>query len=200
VAGGKSESVQDLMAQYNEEYFLKGSTSGLQKPYSEKWLSGCHRDLHRWIHKFYPGKRRILVLGCALGLQVKTSLRCGCEAWGVDWTPLLSKHKLTSNLVRATVWALPFKDRAFNLGVNVNLMEHIPEDLTGQVLREQFRVCENQFFVIPPGSQKYMNVDKTHVHFKPLSYWIRTLEAFGRVQHTLKVKPPPWHIYIVRDR
>lgn len=192
------------MSRYDVEYYRGSPRVGWKKGYNEKYLGKPHTILHRWIHKFFPGHRSMLILGCALGLQVKRARACGDPCYGIDWAPVLGKMKLHRNVVRGSVTHLPFRDKAFNLGVNVNLMEHVPEDQTRQILLEQGRVCINHFFSIPCltdfrqlGS---FFKESGHVTFKTREWWIQQLEILGCI-HTCKPKNPyGWRLFIIREQ
>ena len=193
---------KDLMRRYEESYYLGGPSVGWKKGYNEAALGLPHTRLHRLIHRFFPGHRSMLILGCALGLQVKRCNQCGDSSYGVDWTPVLGKHKLVKNVLRASVTHLPFRSGAFQLGVNVNLMEHLPEHQTQQVLREQGRVCREHFFSIPCltdfrqlGS---FFKESGHVTFKTAGWWIRQLGILGPVQHHHEPNPYGWRLFIIR--
>lgn len=192
----------DLMRRYGEEYYLGGPSVGWKKGYSEKWLGLPHTRLHELIHRFYPGHRSMLILGCALGLQVKRALECGDPSYGVDWTPALRKHKLVKNLIRASVTHLPFRAHVFDLGVNVNLMEHVPEEQVQQVLEEQKRVCRDHFFSIPCMTDfrqlgSYFR-ESGHVTFKTKAWWIQQLRILGPVEHHHSENPYGWRLFIIK--
>jgi len=200
------EKLKRLMQLYNQDYFFHGKTSAWNKGYNEETMRGVHTQLYNWIKRFFPKAKRKLILGCALGIQVKISLEHDEYAVGVDWTPLLGRHKLCSNLVRASVTHLPFKDQAFQLAVNVNLLEHIPEEWLMQVLAEEKRVAQQHFIEIahrplslekqpaPPSKPG----DITHVTMRPHNFWKEKLKLIGDAEYHEKLNEPPWNIYIIR--
>ena len=193
---------KDLLKRYGLEYYRGGPRQGWKQGYNEKMLGRPHTRLHQIIHKYFPGHRSMLILGCALGLQVKRCNQCGDPALGVDWTPALGKHKLVKNVARASVTQLPFRDGTFDLGVNVNLMEHLPESQADMVIKEQGRVCKHHFFSIPCltdfrqlGS---FFKESGHVTFKPKEFWIRKLRILGDVEHAIPKNPYGWRFFIVK--
>ena len=195
---------KDLLSRYGEEYYKGGPRQGWKQGYSEKWLGLPHTRLHKLIHRFFPGHHSMLILGCALGLQVKRALECGDPAYGVDWTPALIKHKLVKNVIRASVTHLPFRSGSFDLGVNVNLMEHVPESQVQQILTEQRRVCKNHFFSIPCMTDfrqlGSFFKESGHVTFKTREWWIQALRILGEV-HTYHPKNPyGWRFFIVKHQ
>ena len=194
---------KDLMSRYNREYYIGSPRVGWKKGYNEKYLGLPHSRLHKLIHKFFPGRRSMLILGCALGLQVKRCNQCGDPSMGVDWTPILGKHKLVKNVARASVTLLPFKSNTFDIGVNVNLMEHLPEDQALQVLKEQARVCRNHFFSIPCMTDfKQLGSffkESGHVTFKTVQWWLQQLSSLGPVKHVHEKNPYGWRLFIIKE-
>lgn len=192
----------DLMKIYNKEYYVGSPRVGWKKGYGEKYLGLPHTRLHKLIHRFFPGHPSILILGCALGLQVKRCNQCGDPAYGVDWTPILGKHKLVKNVARASVTHLPFKDQAFDLGVNVNLMEHVDEPNILNVLKEQGRVCRNHFFSIPCMTDfrqlGSFFKESGHVTFKTVQWWQDRLRILGPVKHVYEKNPYGWRLFIIK--
>lgn len=193
---------KELLKRYGREYYVGGPRQGWKQGYNEKALGLPHTRLHRLIHRFFPGHRSMLILGCALGLQVKRAQMCGDPVVGVDWTPALGKNKLARDLVRASVTHLPFRDGSFSLGVNVNVMEHVPEDQVDHVLREQRRVCLEHFFSIPCltdfrqlGSFFH---ESGHVTFKTVEWWTHALRRLGHVQHFHEKNPYGWRLFIIK--
>lgn len=199
------------MSRYNEEYYRGAPHVGWKKGYNEKWLGLPHTRLHQIIHKFFPGHPSMLILGCALGLQVKRALACGDYAVGIDWAPAMPKMKLAPNLVRGCAWRLPFREGSFDLGVNVNLMEHIgvegDEDetlrLVDLVISEQGRVCRNHFFSIPCMTDfrqlGSFFVESGHVCFKTREWWMKRLGPLGRVKEYHPPNPYGWRFFIIRE-
>lgn len=192
------------MRRYNLEYYRGSPRVGWKKGYCEKWLGLPHTRLHRLIHRFFPGHRSMLILGCSLGLQVKRCNQCGDPAYGVDWTPVLGRLKLVKNVLRCSVTELPFRDGSFDLGVNVNLMEHVPLDQADQVLKEQGRVCREHLFSIPCMTDfKELGsffVESGHVTFLTAMEWINKLSILGPVRHVHEKNPYGWRLFIVKAR
>ena len=198
-------SEKDLLANvYDASYYAGRPREGWKKGYNEKYLGKPHSELHKWIHTFYPGHRSMLILGCALGLQVKRCNECGDPALGIEWTPALGKHKLVKNVLRGSVTHLPFKGQAFELGVNVNLMEHIPIDHVDQVIREQGRVCKDHFFSVPCIAEHdelgSFFLESGHVTFLTVQEWTEKLSVLGSVEQFKPKNPYGWRFFIIRDK
>lgn len=201
-----SKQLRDLMRLYDEDYFIHGKSSAWKQGYSERTMRGVHTVLYNLVKKCFPNAKSKLILGCAFGMQVKISLEHGDYAVGIDFTPLLGKHKMITNIVRGSVTHLPFRNGTFDLAVNVNLMEHVPFEHIAQVLREQKRVATEHFFIIAhrqinmgskPTKPKKKG-DITHVTMRPQSFWLAYLKTMGTVEYFEKKEPPPWNIYLVR--
>jgi SAM-dependent methyltransferase len=95
---------------------------------------------------------RVLDIGCGTGALLIELAKAGAhvtgmdtfeEAGGVDRDiaeARLRESHVTAPLLTATAGHLPFKDEAFDIGVNIGMLEHIPPDVRPGVLREMFRV------------------------------------------------------------
>lgn len=95
---------------------------------------------------------RVLDIGCGTGALLVELARAGAHVTGMDTfeesggvdrdiaEARLRESRVTAPLLTATAANLPFKDDAFDIGVNIGMLEHIPPDVRPRVLREMFRV------------------------------------------------------------
>jgi ubiquinone/menaquinone biosynthesis C-methylase UbiE len=95
---------------------------------------------------------RVLDIGCGTGALLVELAKAGArvtgmdtfeEAGGVDRDiaeARLRENHVTAPLLTATAGNLPFKDDAFDIGVNIGMLEHLPPDVRPVILREMFRV------------------------------------------------------------
>jgi len=190
--------MKELMKKYDENYFLYGKTSNWEQGYNERTMRPVHELLYHHIKAFFPNAKRKLVFGCALGMQVKVSLEHKEFAVGIEWTPLLGKHKLTTNVVRGSITHLPFRDNTFDLAVSANVLEHIPIELLDQVLREQKRTCKEHFFIIPCGKPNPHDRDITHITMMSKEFWLQKLKLLGAAKYFERTEQPIWNMFVVR--
>jgi len=99
------------------------------------------------IHKFTKGKR-ILDVGCGMGVYVDYLSRNGFEATGVDFVPEFIESAKTGQgtFVKATADKLPFKDQSFEIVLLFDIIEH-GDDF--KILKEASRVGERLIVIVP---------------------------------------------------
>lgn len=201
-----SDQMKSLMRLYDEDYYIHGKTSSWKQGYNERTMRGIHKTWYDIVKRCFPNAKRKLIMGCALGMQVKICREQGEMAVGIDWNRLLGKHKISKHVVRGSVVNLPFRDNTFDLAVHANLLEHVPAEHIEQLLMEQKRVAKDHFMIIPHGNVKGTanqrvapkERDITHVTWRPHSYWLEMLKIIGHARYFEKKKRPPWNIYIIR--
>jgi SAM-dependent methyltransferase len=107
------------------------------------WRDGQERRLEM-VRRWSPvEERRLLDVGCGLGLYTQALSRYTSYAYGVEieferareaW-----QHGRARGLALAPGERLPFADRSFDLVFNHEVLEHVDDDTT--VVAEMIRVC-----------------------------------------------------------
>lgn len=104
------------------------------------WRAGQQRRLEM-LQPYVPiAGRRVLDVGCGLGLYVRQLAALGAEAHGVDLdAERIKVAREISPLVRqGSVEALPYPDEYFHLVFANEVLEHVGDDR--QAVRESYRV------------------------------------------------------------
>jgi len=144
---------------YDEEYFVGAGggkaflrpdgTLGRWSYYNPtgEWL-GCGPVVGAWLAIFRP--RTLLDVGCGRSTFVAYARRAGIEAYGFDFSTWAIEHHYPGSrpgwLQVADARAVPFRDRAFDLVVALDLLEHIYAEDVPTVLAEIFRVSRAYVF------------------------------------------------------
>ena len=93
------------------------------------------------------GKVKILVMGAGHGYEVVSYIKGGHDVKGIDlYAPEIPMVKEVTTLASAD--DMPFKDKEFDLIHSTEMMEHVPEKITDQILRECRRVAKKFVFTI----------------------------------------------------
>jgi len=195
----KSFNYAELIELYNDDYY-DGVTSNWDQGYTWEAMKGIQHELYRVVRKYFPEKGLTLISGCALGATVKAFKEHGEQAIGIDITKVLGRRKLCDDLVRGDVRYLPFKDKSFDLCVNADLMEHIPEPYVMQVFREQARVAKNHFFIITVKEAEGSK-ELTHITIRDAYWWLeRIKKVIGEPTVKIDGKGINWLIFLVRGK
>jgi ubiquinone/menaquinone biosynthesis C-methylase UbiE len=112
------------------------------------WFASRTRALLAILNKWMPGHAlRVLDVGCGAGNMIHHLSRYG-KVVGIDNNPvpLRIAHERGYDARLAHAEDMPFDDESFELVTALDVIEHCDDDM--QILRECFRVCTTQGFVI----------------------------------------------------
>jgi SAM-dependent methyltransferase len=125
--------------------------------------------------------RRSLDLGCAMGFYVKRLAEAGWDAHGIDLSPFAVEQGLErgiANLQVASATELPFEDDSFDFVSAVDVIEHLPAEVSPAMTAETHRVLRPgglAFYATPnyltnafwnkftPG---FYDEDETHINYQ----------------------------------
>jgi SAM-dependent methyltransferase len=179
---------------FDEAYFQEGEKRGtVYRNYREAAkTSPIFKEIARaMVEIFRP--RRVLEIGCATGIMVKHLNDAGCEAHGIDVSEWAIAHREHPNVRLASAGELPYPDGMFDLVFSCHAIEHLPDSVVHQGLREITRVCSGfQFHMLPmvgtppftgPVDQVIVNLkkDPTHHQLHPLGWWRERFQENGMV-------------------
>ncbi len=118
------------------------------------WFRGFRRFMEPLIARIAAGRRlEILDCGCGTGHNLAMLRRYG-RAYGIDltWAGLqYARSRGEQKIARATVGALPFADRRFDLVTSFDVLYSVPEDVERAAIGEMARVLK-------PGGWAIVNV------------------------------------------
>jgi len=110
----------------------------------------------------------VLDVGCAYGYTVRELRKIGVEAVGLDPSRYAGQKAKTicGWYVRASATHLPFKDKCFDVCYSEGTLEHIPEPLVDQVLKELERVSKLRILAI-----SWVDDPPFHLCCRPSNWW-----------------------------
>lgn len=158
--------------------------------YDEAYESGEYRPINgpiMWESLRKQGIKfnKALDVGCGTGQGIKETRDAGYDVWGADIAEnksLWTEWGIQDYCVTAPAHKLPFQDNEFDLVVCTEVMEHIPEHLVEDSLKEILRVGSDRFlFSICLEKEKcpLMGFIHTHVTIKDKVWWIDALANVG---------------------
>ena len=117
--------------------------------------------------------KKVLSLGCGLGFDIERLLTIGVYAVGVE----VAKHMINSSPMKDKIFSgsasdlSQFSDSEFDLVLALELLEHIPPELTEKTVSEIRRVGNN-IAVLTIGRGK---ADPTHINIRSRNEWEKIL-------------------------
>lgn len=128
----------------------------------------------RFLNPIIKPGSQVLCIGCGNGFEVIEYLNQGHDAYGTElhecWAEILK-----GRIINAVVPDLPFKDKEFDLLHSTEVLEHIPQELTEDFLRECARVSTQQFF----SAATEMDTYGTHINLNSPSWWYEMFVKAG---------------------
>jgi len=138
--------------EYEEEYFAgnEGSTDYTEdKPYTWEHRKAYIQATLRDIKAMCVGPDTVLDVGCATGLLVRELERSGCNAYGIDISRWATS-RAESNVLRADAARLPFADKAFDLVLCMDVLEHMHPSMLHRVVSEITRTARREVMIRVP--------------------------------------------------
>ena len=151
------------------------------------WRAGQERRwrmVRRWVD---PAGRRVLDVGCGLGMYTAAFRRAGARAFGVEveFDRAVAALKWASGVAQAVGEHLPFADGVFDLAFSHEVLEHVGDD----------RACAVEMVrVVRPGGWLVIFVPNRRYFFETHGVFWRGRYRFGNIP-LVNWLPTPW-----RDR
>lgn len=163
------------------------------------WRRGQDRRLDL-IRKFVTlENKRILDIGCGLGMYVEKFRRFSDDTYGVDIDPekVQKAQERLPNISLAPAEELPFKDRSFDVAMLHEVIEHVVDDR--RAVAEGMRVLDvGGYLVIYAPNRLYPF--ETHGFFFRGEYHFGLLPLVNYLPDTLRDRVCPHvRVYTARD-
>lgn len=128
----------------------------------------------RYICRDLKPPAKVLCLGCGNGWEMVEYMQRGHRVFGTE----LHQVKvpiLNGRIVSALCPNLPFKDKTFDLLSCTEVLEHVPEDITNDFLKECQRVSKEQLFSIAETMDSF----RTHINLHDAGWWLDRFNKNG---------------------
>lgn len=136
------------------------------------------KEISLFLNKAFPGKGKILDLGCGYGHFIEKARNYGWSVWGVDpsSSALYSAKRKGLNVIEASVDDISFPDNSFDVVTAFYVLEHLPNPLS---------TAKKIFEMLKPGGMIVIRVP----HTTPI---VRFL-SFFKIENNLY--DTPYHLY-----
>ena len=130
-----------------------------------------------------PGK--ILDLGCGLGYFLECAEKFGFEAIGIEGSPYAVKvcrQKGLNVYEQLLSEQFPFSDCTFSVVVANQIIEHTPSEVAKHMLRESYRVLEEDGIIVIQSPCRYnpsQRREETHINLYTPKSLFREVERVG---------------------
>jgi SAM-dependent methyltransferase len=166
------EAVEARMGLYDADYYRTYATHGYCR--DERWLGHFGRMAERLIADLGP--KKVLDVGCALGIFVEALRMRGVEAEGIDGSEYAITHVHESmrpycRLAQATD---PLPSR-YDLIVCTEVIEHLPAGDADRVVELFCRHADQVLFSSSPFDFR----DLSHFNVRPPDHWTLRFAAHG---------------------
>ena len=124
---------------------------------------------------FVKKKAKVLVVGAGSGYEIINYLNNGYDVKGIDlYVPDVQRVKEVTHIGSAD--NMPFKDKEFDFVHCTEMMEHVPEEITDDILNEAKRVAKKFIFTIADRHDKPY---ESHINIHPAWWWMKKFEDLG---------------------
>lgn len=133
------------------------------------------RTYRRTIAQFTTEEHnRVLDIGCGHGYLVEHLNKLGWDAYGVDCSPIAAKrlpdHRFL--LLDVSEYGLPmFEDKAFQVVISTDFLEHVRPDKLDLVVGEMARIGRHVLARVGTKPEKRSTGIDTHETVQPKSWW-----------------------------
>jgi SAM-dependent methyltransferase len=170
-----------------------------KEKYTNAWKCGAEGQsktawyVFNYLKNTLDKNYKILDLGCGNGLVVELLKQEGYNTIGVDitleglkqYTPMIKftpEIKLTpkiENYFEAPLWKLPFENNQFNFTFSSDVLEHIPEELVEQSIKEIIRITNRRTFHCIATFRDNRKGYNFHLTVKPIEWWREQFNKFN---------------------
>jgi glycosyltransferase involved in cell wall biosynthesis/ubiquinone/menaquinone biosynthesis C-methylase UbiE len=155
--------------------------------YDENYYTNVHKYTPEWhegvasaiIQKTYGLNGKVIDVGCGRGYLMKHFLSKGKDVVGIEISDYAVEHPIEGcegKIFKASITDIPYTDEYFDWAVCFSVMEHLPESIIQDSLRELKRVAKNIYMEIAmpmyPGHEKEIEAeDSTHITVRHMEWW-----------------------------
>ena len=127
--------------------------------YKMAWDTRCRNvDVARILRPFINGETTVLDAGCGeYGLSAFVDAK---SVVGVDVIPTDAKVE-GFTFIHGSIISLPFAERSFSIAASVDVLEHLPEAIRPEAIRQLVKVADKTIIITFPCGKKAREIDES---------------------------------------
>jgi SAM-dependent methyltransferase len=118
---------------------------------------------------------KVLELGCGPGRYLAAWNDAGFDVAGIEISHTAIGMSGRTDIIQGTAADLPFPDQSFDVVFSAAFFEHVPPEITREVVAESARVGRMNAHFVPIDQGFEADDDPSHIHLQSVDAWIAEL-------------------------
>lgn len=136
---------------------------------AEKFLKRCGRV------------KLVADIGCGRGIFFNRLQKLGFLVFGLEPSNFIVKSLKSPFVSRGTCDDIPFTDDIFDVVFCLDVLEHIPESLIRESLRELQRISKKYLIISAAYHEDVVEKLKVHISLKPYKQWETIISKYFKI-------------------
>ena len=128
------------------------------------------------------GKVKLVAdIGCGRGIFFDKLQKKGLQVIGMDPSMVIVNSRKSPFIVQGTCDNTPFANDLFDVVFCLDVLEHIPEKLISDSLRELYRISKKYLIISAASHEDIVENLKVHVSVKPYPEWEKIISKHFKI-------------------
>ena len=128
------------------------------------------------------GKVKLVAdIGCGRGIFFDKLQKKGLQVIGMDPSMVIVNLRKSPFIVQGTCDSIPFANNLFDVVFCLDVLEHIPEKLISDSLRELYRISKRYLIISAASHEDVVENLKVHISVKPYQEWEKIISKYFKI-------------------